>query len=789
MFKNYFKVGIRNLWKNKSFSAINILGLSIGMASAMLILLWIRNEYSYDRFHKNGPELYQAWNRSTFDGKLHCWPTTPKILGPTLKAEYPDVQEFARINNAGGFLATVGDKKIKINGYFTDPGFLTMFSFPLLRGNTASALNGTYSIVLTEKTARKFFDKDNAIGKVMQVNNGTSPYNVTVTGIMKDLPNNTAMDFEFLLPWEYMKMLGWHDDYWGNNSISTYIQLKPAAAIAQVSEKIKKVTITHSKGEEDNQVFLHPLSSLRLYSDFENGVNVGGRISLVRLFAIIAAFILLIACINFMNLSTARSEKRAREVGIRKVVGAQKGALIGQFLGESVIISFIAAVVALLVVEISLPAFNKLTDKTLTVPYNNISFWLVAIGFVLFTGILAGSYPAIYLSSFRPIRVLKGSIANAQALITPRKVLVVTQFTFAIVLIICTIIVRQQIKHAQDRDTGYAKNNLGYIWLNNDIEKNYASIKHELINSGAAVASSKTSAPLTEGWSNSWGFDWQGKAPGTKTVFERFCTDGNLVKTAGFTLAQGRDINLAVFPGDSLACMLNELAVKMMGFKEPLGQVIRDNDRNWTVVGVVKDFILRSPYAPVNPMVIEGPAAWFNVLHIQLNAANTTAANLQKIEQIIKKYNPEFPFEYHFIDQEYARKFNDEQRIGTLAGLFAVLTIFISCLGLFGLATYMAENRIKEIGVRKVLGASVFSITTLLSKDFLRLVLISLLIATPIAWWAMHSWLQDFNYRVNIEWWVFVLAGLLSVVIALGTISYKAIRAAMANPVRSLRSE
>ena len=774
------KLAFRNLRKSKGFTFINIAGLSVGMASAVLILLWIQNETSYDRFHKNEKTLYQAWNRGIFDNKLNCWNATPKILGPTLKQDYPEIAQTARVNWGNQFLFTIGEKHLMVGGTCVDAAFLNMFSFPLIKGNPNTALSDVYSIVITETLAKKLFQDKEPIGQVVRLDNRD---NFTVKAVMKDLPDNSKFKFEYLLPWTYMDKRGWSDSNWDNNSTQTYVQLNPNATEAGVDARIKNITIKHLDGKEKIEVFLHPITKWHLYSQFENGKVVGGRIETVRMFAVIAGFILLIACINFMNLSTARSEKRAKEVGIRKVVGARKNSLVAQFLGESVLLAFFSGLLALVIVQLSLPAFSRLTDKVLVVGYGTPAFWLAALGFILFTGLLAGSYPAFYLSSFQPVKVLKGAFKASHARINPRKILVVFQFTFAIILIICTIIIRDQQRYAQDRQTGYARNNLVYHFLTGDIEKNYGVIRDELLSSGAAVSISKTSAPLTEGWSNSWGFDWEGKDPNDKTIFDRYCTDENIVKTAGFLLVQGRDMNLKVFPTDSLAIILNESAVKAMNLKHPLGAIIKDNDLSWHVVGVIKDFVLTSPFESLAPMVIEGSKGWFNVMHIRLNPAQSNTVNLHKAEAIFKKYNPEFPFEYHFIDQEYAKKFDDTQRTSTLSGLFAGLTIFISCLGLFGLAAYMAGNRIREIGVRKVLGASVFSITSLLSKDFLILVMIALLIASPIAWFAMHTWLQDYTYRIQIQWWVFLLTAVIAILISLITVSYQAIRAAVANPI------
>ncbi|MBN8701153.1 MAG: ABC transporter permease [Chitinophagales bacterium] len=788
MLTNFFKVAWRNLLRNKGFSFINIAGLAIGMAAAILITLWIQHEMSYDQFHAKKDRIYEAWNKAHFSGKLQCWNTTPKILARTLEKDVPEVERAVRVYWPRNILFSLGEKRLTAAGNQVDTGFLQMFSFPMLKGNPQTALNDGYSIVLTEKLAKNLFGDEDPMGKILKLDNKD---NFTVTGILKDLPNNSRFGFEFLTNWELVKRQGEDDSSWGNNSTRTYVLLKENASMASANDKIKGIKVRYSKDEDPNwEMFIYPSSRWRLYSSFTNGKEDGGLIDFVKLFGVIALFILLIACINFMNLSTARSEKRAKEVGIRKVVGAQKGSLIGQFIGESIMIACIAGILALGLVQLSLPAFGKLTDKELHLDFANIYFWLSAIGFIVFTGIVAGSYPAFFLSSFKPVKVLKGTFKAAHALVTPRKMLVVLQFTFAIILIICTSIVKQQIDHAQNRETGYDRNNLVYHFLTDELRKSYPLVKNELLSSGVATSVSRTSSPLTQGWSDTWGFEWVGKDPADKTDFDRYVADEELVKTAGFRITRGRDFNLKEFPTDSSGMILNESAVKAMNFKDPIGQIVKDDGREYHVVGVINDFILQSPYYPTKPMVIEGCSNdWMNVIHFKLNAANSTADNLTKAEAIFKKYNPEYPFEYKFIDEEYSRKFKAEERTGTLAALFAGLTIFISCLGLFGLATYMAENRIKEIGIRKVLGASIPGITALLSKDFLKLVMISFVIASPVAWWMMDKWLQDYPYHVNIHWYVFAIAGLLSFLISVLTVSYQAIKAAVANPVKSLRTE
>jgi ABC-type antimicrobial peptide transport system permease subunit len=678
------------------------------------------------------------------------------------------------------------------SGGIVDTGFFQMFTFPMLQGDPSTALNDPHSIVLTEKLAKSLFGNTDPIGKTIKLEDKD---NFIVTGVLKDLPTNTRFYFEYLLPWSYIKYGDGQDLGWGDNSTSTYVMLKPNTSIIAAQQKVKGIKEKYSDEAKTLkwELFLYPLDRWRLYSSFTNGVeDAGGRSTFIKLFSIIAGFILLIACINFMNLSTARSEKRAKEVGIRKVVGAQKSSLISQFIGESILLAFLSGVVAILIVQISLPAYNRLTEKTLFINFGDISTWMAFLGFILLTGLLAGSYPAFFLSSFRPVKVLKGTFRKTNALITPRKALVVLQFTFAIVLIICTIIVKQQIDYARDRATGYDKDNLVYQFMTGDIPRNYTLIKNELLTSGVATSVTKTNSPLTERWSDGWGQSWEGKDPHDNTSFDRYLCDEGLGATAGLQFIQGRDFDLGKYPTDSTGLIINESSLKVMKFKNPLGQKVNDLGIDWHIVGVIKDFILTSPYEPTRPILICGAKSkfmTFAVVQIKLNGKNPMAANLKGAAAIFKRYNPDYPFEYKFVDESYAQKFDNEQRQGVLAALFAGLSIFISCLGLFGLATYMAESRIKEIGVRKVLGASVAGITALLSKDFVRLVIISFIIAAPLAYWAMTKWLTDYTYRVPINGWIFALAGFLSVMIALLTVSYQSIRAAIASPAKSLRSE
>jgi putative ABC transport system permease protein len=790
MFKNFFIVAIRNLQRNKIFATINILGLAIGMASAVLICLWIADEIGFDRFHAKENRLYMVYRQQTGTANNYSTTFTPKVLAPTLKSDFPDIEDVARWQNVN-FLMSSGDNHFNSPGNFTDSGFLKMFSFPAVEGSLNGALVSPTDIVITQSFAKKLFGTHSALGRQIKID---SVNLVTVKAVLKDLPDNSRFRFEYLLPWSYMVKLGWEDNYWENNSVSTFYTLKPGVSGKSFDAKIRNILVEKTKQDktpETDILFGQPAANWHLYSKFENGKEAGGQITIVRLFIIIASFILLIACINFMNLSTARSEKRAKEVGIRKVVGAQKKFLILQFLAESLFFSAIAAVLALFIVQLSLSSFNLLVNKQLFIPYKSLNFWIAAIGFVLFTGLLAGSYPAFYLSSFRPIKVLKGVLKTSMEGALSRKFLVVLQFSFAIVLIISTIVVVRQIKYAQERDSGYNRDLIVYSFMQGDLIKNYELIRSELFSNRVITDVTRTSQPMTQHWADSWGFEWPGSTrDDLKTDFTYFASDEGFVRTLGLKLVSGRDMNTRLYPTDSTAMLLNEKAVKTMHLKNPIGAIVKQDRSTFHVVGVVKDFILESPYEPIAPILTIGPKEMgYYVMNMKLNPSNSTSDNLKKAEAIFKKYNPSYPFEYTFLDEDYAQKFANEKRTGAFAALFAGLTIFISCLGLFGLASFTAENRIREIGIRKVLGASVLGITQLLSRDFLKLITISFLIASPIAWFAMNSWLQSYTYRIQISWWVFALAFLLSIAIALLTISFQSVKAAMTNPAKSLRAE
>ncbi|MEM9363849.1 MAG: ABC transporter permease, partial [Bacteroidota bacterium] len=686
MFKNYFKIAWRNLIRNKGFSLLNIFGLSIGLSVTALIILWMNYELGFDKFHDRKDRIYQVYNKYPVDGEIWTWNSTPKVMAGTIKNEYPDVERVSRFFYDTPFLFTVGEKNLKVTGTAVDPDFLNMFSFPLIKGDPKDVLEGAHSLVITETFARKLFGNENPIGKAVKID---SEDVFTITGILEDLPENTQFHFEFLVPWEYLVQKGLDDKSWSNNSVSTYVMLKEGVDYATFSSKIKTLRKKHDKESPDMVTYLYPFTREHLYGEFDNGVERGGRIENIKMFGLIASIVLLIACINFMNLSTARSEKRAKEVGVRKVVGARKNGLIKQFIGESIMLSFISALLALGIITLTLPAFGRLINVQLSLGLTNPMFWVVSLCLILFTGVVAGSYPAFYLSAFKPATVLKGTFKKVNALITPRKVLVVLQFTVAIILITATIIAKGQINNAMNRQSGYAKDNLVYTPIQGNAEEKFDLIKQELLSSQTATAVTRTLSPITENWSNSWSMGWSGKDTDDKTLILRFSADDDVIKTFGLELAEGRDFNKKRFASDSTAMIINEAAVVHMKFKEPIGQIIEDMDQRWHVVGVVKDFILTSPFGKIEPMIIHNGLGE-NIINMRLNSERSTAESLASAEAIFKKYNPNYAFEYEFVDEQYARKFEDQQRTETLASLFSILTIIISCLGLFGLASYMA---------------------------------------------------------------------------------------------------
>jgi len=793
MIKNYFKIAFRNLVKNRFSTFINIGGLAIGMAVAILIGLWIYDELSFNKNFRNYDRNAQVMQRFTINGETGAGTTIPFPMGEELRKNFASDFKYVTMSswNENHILA-FGEKRLSKGGTFFEPQALEMLSLEMLKG-TRGGLNDPTSILLAESSARAYFGDTNPVGKVMKIDNARD---VKVTGVYKDLPYNSSFaDVSFIASWElFATMQGFKNatDPWRCNCYLGYAQLADNADMNKVSAKIKDIKLSKVDKSElkmNPQVFLQPMSNWHLYSEFKNGVIGGGRIQYVWLFGIIGVFVLLLACINFMNLSTARSEKRAKEVGIRKSVGSLRSQLIFQFFSESLLVAFFAFVLSLLLVQLVLPFFNEVADKKMSVLWSSPSFWLLGIGFSIVTGLIAGSYPALYLSSFNPVKVLKGTFRAGRFAAVPRKVLVVVQFTVSVILIIGTIIVFRQIQFAKNRPIGYSRDGLVTLpMITGEIHNHFDVVKNELINSGAIASMAEAGSPTTAIWSTNAGFDWKGKDPGLAVDFPNIDVSYDYGKTVGWQFKEGRDFSRE-FLSDSLTFVLNETAVKYTGLKNPVGEIIKWDGVPYKIIGVIKDMVIESPYSPVRPMLFHLSRYQGSVMIAKINPLVSAGKALGKIEVVFKKYNPAQPFEYQFVDEEYAKKFGNEQRIGKLASIFAILAILISCLGLFGMASFVAEQRTKEIGVRKVLVASVFNVWRLLSKDFVLLVLLSCTIAIPIAYYFLHEWLQKYEYRTEISWWILGVACIGALIITLLTVSFQAIKAAVANPVRSLRTE
>ena len=634
---------------------------------------------------------------------------------------------------------------------------------------------------------------ENPINKTIKIDNRQD---VKVTGVYEDLPDNTTFrDMNFILPWDlYLILNPWVKELqnpWSNNLSQTFVRIADNTDMKKISAKIRDVKLNKLSKEEaryNPALFLYPMNEWHLYSDFKNGVIAGGRIEIVWLFSIIGIFVLLLACINFMNLSTARSEKRAKEVGIRKVAGSLRKQLIIQFFSESTVTASLALSFAILFVALALPYFNIIADKKMIIPWSNPFFWIVVIGFTLITGLIAGLYPALFLSSFKPVKVLKGTFKAGRNASLPRKILVVMQFTISVIVIVGNLVVFRQINHAKDRPIGYNRNGLVRIPGYTVINWKFDAVRNELKNSGAILEMAGAGSPTTEAGNSNGAFNWEGKDPSLAVNFPNNEVSYEYGKTIGWQIVQGRDFSRN-YATDSSAFILNESAAKYMGLKDPVGKTIRWGNRPYTIIGIVKDLLVESPYEPVRPSLFRLSTVWQNFFILRINPLWSANKAIAKIEDVFKENNPASPFKYSFVDEDFARKFGAEERIGNLALNFAILAIFISCLGLFGLASFVAEQRTKEIGIRKVLGASVTGVWQLLSKDFLLLVIISCLIATPLAYYFMHAWLQQFTYRANIPWWLLCVVCIGALVITLMTISFQAIKAAIANPVKSLRTE
>ncbi len=790
MFTNYLKAYLRNLWKNRTYTFLNIVGLAVGITCSTLIFLWVEDEFNWDHtFASKSKYLYRVEDNQTYDGTTFTFEATPGPLAAGMRADIPGIANTSHLTWNNQALFSLNDKPLYQTGNFCDTSFLSMFKLNFTEGNPATALNDIHSLVISHDMAIAFFGAIDPLGKTLRMNNADQ---YTITGVFDDLPENTSFRFHWLANYQaFYKDNTWLQG-WSTNGIMTFVELKPTASLAAVNKVLTNYVQDKSPGAA-MKGFLFPMSQWRLYSSFKNGKQdpSNGRIQYVRIFALIAWIILVIACINFMNLATASSERRAREVGVRKVLGAGKGKLIGQFIGESLLMAFLAVIVSVGLTALTLPAFNSLVEKQLAFGLQNPVHiaGLLAIG--LLCGLLAGSYPSFYLSSFNPVNVLKGlKLKDANGAVYIRKGLVVLQFATSIVFIITTCIIYEQLQHVQHRPMGYEKQGLLYVQLQGKMNEHFAAIRNDLIHSGFVSDATTSSNPILQLGSNTGDFEWEGKDPHQQILITVENAGPHYLPTMGMTLAAGRDFH-EVTAQDSSNVIINETLARIITKGNAVGSLVtRDGGKQkWRVVGVVKDFVYNDMYQSAAPLILFCDPANTYVMSVRLKANADVPKALAATQQVLKASNPGYPFEYRFVNDEFENLFKTETLTGRLSGIFAALAVFISCLGLFGLAAYAAERRTKEIGVRKVLGASVSRLTGMLSADFLWLVVIACVFALPTAGLIMHNWLKNYAYRTGLDWVIFVLAGAGALVIALVTVSFITIRASLANPIKSLRTE
>jgi len=788
MFKNYLTITVRNLFKNGFYSFINIAGLAIGIICSILILLWVADETSFDKFHPKADRLYQVWVNATFNGQINSWTSVPLPTYEAMKTADSNIKRTVVTDWGGDHLVTVGENRFIKKAYWASEEFLEMFEFPLISGDASQVMTDPRSIVISQSMAKALFADEDPINKTIRVDN---EYELKVTGILKDVPSNSSFEFDFLMPWKFREQENaWvreNTTRWGNYSFQVFVELNDPANHLAVENQIKNILQEHGETENKPELFLYPLLRWRLHGSFENGVETGGMNDYVQMFSIIAIFIIVIACINFMNLATARSERRAREVGVRKSVGSRRYELIMQFIGESLFISFIAFAIAILMAQLLLPFYNDLVQKKLFIDYTSSQFWIFTLGMIFITGVISGSYPAFYLSSFQPAKVLKGKPTIGKGASTPRKILVTLQFGFSILLIIGTLVIYQQIQLVKGRELGYDQENLMAVNYSKEIEKNYRPIKLELLASGVVEAVTKSNSSITDINSNNF-LGWPGKPEELRVIFTTIATEYDYTKTMGIKLLEGRDFS-EDFKSDTASILINKAALNLMNLTDPIGTELDLWGSKRKLIGVVDDVLMGSPYQPIKPMFVILNPEWIDAVSVRLKKTEDLPGAINTVKAVFAKYAPAYPFEYRFADVEFQKKFTTLNLTSTLASLFATLTIIITGLGLFGLAAFTAEQRTKEIGIRKVLGASVSSLVGMMSKDFSILVIISFAISSPFAWWSLNKYLERYPVRVDIAWWIFPVTGMIALVFAIAIVSTQALRAARSNPVNSLRSE
>jgi putative ABC transport system permease protein len=775
MIFNYLKIAVRNLQKNTVYTIINVAGLTVGLSAFILIALWVQEELSYDRFHEKADRVYRVVENQYYsNSEVFPVAVTPAPLGAHLKANFPETENAFRTQQTW-FLFDHGDKKINERGLIADPAILDVLSLPILKGDAKTALSDLNNIVLTEKLAKKYFPGADPLGKTVHINDN----DFKITAVIADVPENSHLHFDFLVSFELIKNFGWNLDDWDNNSYYTYVLLREHASLDVVNAKIRQEIKKFVK-DSRTEIYLQPLTRIHLHSKFTADIGGHGDIQYVYIFSAVALFILIIACINFMNLSTARSVKRAREVGMRKVIGAYRMQLVGQFLAESILLSFIALFLAVVACQLLLPVFNEVAGKQLALSLRSSQIWIFLVTISLVTGLVAGSYPALYLSSFKPVNVLKGTFKTGKGAVFFRQALVVTQFTLSIVLITGTILIYDQLSFIQDKRLGFEKENIIGFW---GILSNYQSFKNELLTHPEIASVTTSGGDLTYVGSSSNRYEWEGKDPDNEVLLHQLSVDYDFIKTFKIELAAGRDFSREMVT-DSSAYIVNEEAVREMGLGNPVGKRFNQG----TIIGVVKDFHFKSVRDKIEPLVMFIWQQQYAKVYIRL-APGKAQQGVAVVEEAYAKFNPDKPFEYSFLDEDFDEQYRSEQRTGIIFNYFAFIAIFISCLGLFGLVMFATEQRTKEIGIRKVLGASLQNVILLISTDFIKLVLIANVIAIPLAWYSMSQWLDSFAYHVDLRWTTFLIASVSSVFIAWLTMSYQSLKAASANPVESLRSE
>jgi putative ABC transport system permease protein len=787
MIRNYINIALRSLQRSPVYSLINIAGLAIGIASTILILLWVHDELTFDHYFKNHDTLYQVKVNDRTDSGITTQALTPYPLKDLLMVDSRVKRMSIMIWQSA--LLSVGETKIRKSGIDASEAYLEMFDYRMIHGSPETALDDPMSIVLTESTARALFGTDEVVGKTVSVKIEVTE-DLKVTGVIKDPPANITIAPAFILPFaQFEKHAPWlmyARENWTNNSFNIYVELQPGADKGEVDNAIRDIPKIKTKKQLDAELFLHPMNHWRLWNNFVNGKEDGGLIDYVVMFSCIAVFILAMACINFMNLTTARSQHRAREVGVRKSIGSSRKDLIFQFIGESLLIAALAFLLGVVVVEVALPFYNVIVNKKLFIDYSSFTFWAFSVVLIFLTGLVAGSYPAFYLSSFKPAKILKGNFSTGQGL-GARHVLVTIQNVFSILLIIGTAVAYLQIQHLKSREPGYKQDNLMLVWTNTDIEKNYQALKEELLSTQAAEAVTKSNAPVTRIFAASQ-IAWRGMTPGTRLEATNVATEYDFTKTLGIRLIEGRDFSQQ-YKSDSLSILVNKAAVDAMGLSDPVGERITMWEQQFTVIGVMDNVLMGSPSKQVSPLVMTFDPTWSTTISLRLPQANDLPSAIKKVEDIFKKYGPDYPFEYRFADEEFDQKFSSIEMVSSLSGSFATLAMVITALGLFGMAAFTAEQRTKEIGIRKILGATVASVLVMLTKDFSKLVALAFLIASPLAWWASENFLQQYQLRIDLPFFIFPLAGFASLLITVIIVSTQAFRAARRNPVDSLRAE